>query len=922
MKNHLYLLLAAMLLVQVVNGQVTNNVELPTSINTTGNAPDASAILDVQSTTHGMLVPRMTTAQRTNINSPASGLLVFDTSTGGFWYYNGLSWQSLSGGSGTSHWDEDTFNGGIFYNNGNVAINHVETDPQADLYVYKTNTGASESGIFVRRQSSYTAFDGGSAWSNAGIDAAIKGYTQTGNTYSTAVYGSSYLDFNSSASVVGAHAGGATYGALGYKDASGNIHAGYFQGNVRFMDKAVINGTISNHADLYIEQSEYGALKSGLYVRNTTLSGINGTGWMPSGVCAAIRGYSNTGNSYSTSIYGGSALTHNNSASVLGTHAGGATFGALGFKDGSGNLYAGYFEGDVNISNKAAINSGSVNPDADLYIEQTEYGEGKSAIKAYRASSLNAGTSWGVDDADAVIHSESYAGEQYNTALYGANDLTNAHNAGVVGYEIGGASYGALAYRDELNGIYAGYFNGDVNVDGNLKLDDGTQAAGRVLTSDANGQASWQAVPSDGHWQEDANGIYRLDGNVGIGTEGTPPNSTIHVNQLQSGAGMSGLAVQRDPLTSGGTDWSDAGVDAAIKGTSLSESHFSTAVYGSSSLTNNTTAGVVGASNDGSIYGILGYHHNNLSQPLAGFFKGRVTIDGDELGLYVDRDVSGPSTNSLWVHRQGNSDNSMAGTNWDYLTSDAGIFVSSIQGNSYSSAIYAFSGFNHNNSAAIWGGDGLGNTFGALGYRDGIGDLYAGYFDGDIKVNTGALSIKQFYSNSALIFESPTNSNNWNLALNSTNNDFYFYYNGVHKSTIANFDGAYTQASDRTLKTNIEYLDGVLPKITQLKPAKYHYKSSTDAPQKSHGFIAQEVQAIFPELVRKSDDGTLALAYDDFAVLAVQAIKEQQAEIDELKVNQQSNVELEQTLNQLKAENVALEQRLAKLEALLTNSTK
>ncbi len=57
--------------------------------------PDPSAALDVQSTDKGMLVPRMTTAQRTAIASPANGLLVFDITTGGFWYFNGAVWTPI-----------------------------------------------------------------------------------------------------------------------------------------------------------------------------------------------------------------------------------------------------------------------------------------------------------------------------------------------------------------------------------------------------------------------------------------------------------------------------------------------------------------------------------------------------------------------------------------------------------------------------------------------------------------------------------------------------------------------------------------------------------------------------------------------------------------------------------------------------------
>ena len=56
----------------------------------------ASAILDVQSTEKGMLVPRMTQAQRNSISSPSSGLLIYQTNnTPGFYYYSGSSWESL-----------------------------------------------------------------------------------------------------------------------------------------------------------------------------------------------------------------------------------------------------------------------------------------------------------------------------------------------------------------------------------------------------------------------------------------------------------------------------------------------------------------------------------------------------------------------------------------------------------------------------------------------------------------------------------------------------------------------------------------------------------------------------------------------------------------------------------------------------------
>ena len=73
------------------------------SVNTTGTAADASATLDVASSTKGMLVPRMTTTQRTGISSPAKGLLVYDSTLASFYYNSGTpaspSWTLLGGSS-------------------------------------------------------------------------------------------------------------------------------------------------------------------------------------------------------------------------------------------------------------------------------------------------------------------------------------------------------------------------------------------------------------------------------------------------------------------------------------------------------------------------------------------------------------------------------------------------------------------------------------------------------------------------------------------------------------------------------------------------------------------------------------------------------------------------------------------------------
>jgi hypothetical protein len=67
------------------------------------NTPNTSAMLDITSTTKGLLIPRMTQAQRNGITTPASGLMIYQTdNTAGFYYYNGTAWTAVSSGGGSS----------------------------------------------------------------------------------------------------------------------------------------------------------------------------------------------------------------------------------------------------------------------------------------------------------------------------------------------------------------------------------------------------------------------------------------------------------------------------------------------------------------------------------------------------------------------------------------------------------------------------------------------------------------------------------------------------------------------------------------------------------------------------------------------------------------------------------------------------
>ncbi len=125
-----------------------------------------------------------------------------------------------------------------------------------------------------------------------------------------------------------------------------------------------------------------------------------------------------------------------------------------------------------------------------------------------------------------------------------------------------------------------------------------------------------------------------------------------------------------------------------------------------------------------------------------------------------------------------------------------------------------------------------------------------------------------------------------------------FRYGGVLKAAINPNTGAYTQVSDRRLKTNIADLAPVLDRVSQLRPATYRYIADVDK-KATIGLIAQEVQPLFPELVAISgNDEMLALDYGSFSVVAIKAIQEQQ-----------------KIINGQSRKISALEERLQRLEA-------
>ncbi len=185
-----------------------------------------------------------------------------------------------------------------------------------------------------------------------------------------------------------------------------------------------------------------------------------------------------------------------------------------------------------------------------------------------------------------------------------------------------------------------------------------------------------------------------------------------------------------------------------------------------------------------------------------------------------------------------------------------------------------------------------------------------------LKNSKGDLNIGIGYSSGTKIIEGSYNTIIGTLA-NVTASDSYnaiaigfsAQVNASNKVRIGNssinmIEGqvAWSNPSDRRLKENIQYTKRLgLEFIKKLQTVSYNYIADQNK-VRYDGFIAQDILQIIQDLnipfsgIKKSDDGTYSLAYSDFIMPVVNAIQEQQLQIQELKAK---NLKLEEMLKEI-----------------------
>jgi len=108
-------------------------------------SPDPSAKLDIQSTDSGILIPRLTAAQRLSISSPSDGLLVYDIDSSAFMYSNGFSWLMLATSMNSTplvdRIEDVDMNTGVYVDKTNVNDDTIRFFAQGNEYVKIDPTG-------------------------------------------------------------------------------------------------------------------------------------------------------------------------------------------------------------------------------------------------------------------------------------------------------------------------------------------------------------------------------------------------------------------------------------------------------------------------------------------------------------------------------------------------------------------------------------------------------------------------------------------------------------------------------------------------------------------------------------------------------------------------------------------------------------
>lgn len=934
------------------------------AINEGGNPRDASSLLDVSSTGKGILVPRMTYAQRNAIVSPANGLLIYQTdNTPGFYYNAGTpaakNWQIIGHNAGVfSQWANNANN--IYYNSGNVGIGTsapaamLEVSGPAIIHgvnIGKSNSPFASNLLFGSQAMAHTTTGENNTalghWAlnmnNTGIENTAVGMQTLQNnqdgSYNVAV-GAFTLTGNTGG-ICNTAAG--AYGLMSNTTGYGNAALGYL-------------AMYANSTGGYNTACGTGALKQNFDGSYNTAAGY-------SALSGNISGTHNTATGYQA-LYSNTNGTHNTATgtNALYSNTGGSLNVANGFRalyknsSGDDNVAVGYNALSENLTGDFNTAVGS------FALQDNQTGEyntasGNMALWFNTSGMCNTATGASALSLNKTGH--------YNTAMgiyalkantTGSNNTASgasALNSNTTGYSNVAIGAGSLYHNTNKpnlvavgdsalfnNGLYTtepehGKCNTAIgskamlsNISGSWNTALGYQTLYLNDNGLENTALGYKALNSNlsGSWNTAAGGATLLNNSTGYG------NSAFgHASLLMNTTGSTNAAIGSGALQSNTIGYSNVAV-------------------GFRALMNNTVRSNLVAIGDSALYN-NGVGAENVTQGTNNTAVGSKSLYSNNKGFYNTAIGYKSLFSNLFGYSNtacGNHSQYYNSSGWDNTAVGASTLVMNQYGN-YNTAIGAGALYYSDASGSTAVGahslasSGMVNT--AIGYRAGeyAGNVVNGTFLGAFtkvwdEYYTGYTNVTAIGWGALIFSDNGVKVGDWNV------------------TTIGGYaDWTNFEADSKYLEDVKENVSG-LSFIMKLRPVTYYLdtkKLSSDFPpgdmsaedlgvaqtqpqeQKLHGrndksvisysgFIAQEVEAAADAAgytfsgIDKSgveNGGPYGLRYAEFVVPIVKAIQEQQQQIENL---DPANVEsLISELEELKAENADIRAQLNDLLAII-----
>jgi hypothetical protein len=834
------------------------------AINETNNQPDESAILDISSNTKGLLIPRMTQMQRLAIGAPAKGLLLYqtDTDSSGFYYYGGAEWLWLPGNASKSSW-RITGNGAT-----DSAIHFLGTTDNQPIMLRQNNLPMGQ----LNSKMHNFFIGGGSGENNVG-------QMNTG-------YGDSTLSRNST---------GYANTAIGYRALAGGAEITGIA-NVAVGPNTLPAATSASN-NVAIGSSAQGSLIKGtanIAIGTQTLRNADSTSY---NIAIGQQTLFTTKESFNTAVgYQALAFANRKYNTAIGYQTGyfnnylqtNPEFGIENTYLGHGaGFYANTGSKNVVIGHRAMVGSGYYNADVpanDGYKRNVAIGDS--------AMHFNIGSDNIAVGFQALTHNV----EGTRHVAIGAQALfrTNApYPNTAIGYNsqdsnrIGGANTSVGSYTLTKN--KEGYNN---------------TAIGNAAMYEAENLSTPSALKNNTAVGNDALRLVKYSGETAIGA-GALRNDTGSV--LNTAVGFYAMYQHRKGNNNTAVGTSSLELDEeGIQNTAIGVN----AMYSRKRGENNTAIGYAALTNDSIGVGNTAVGTGSLNSNKSGSYNTAIGLD--------------------------------ANTNTDNLINATAIGARAMVGQSNSLVLGSINGINNAIADTKVGiGTITPDSLFSIANKVSIGNSGSIQFDNNVSVMQYLFKSGSFNAARMIFAHSPSYSN-WGMQYHDATDRINFVNAGSPVTTIDLAAGrvgigvaspsyqlqlSTDQAAKLTTSTwtttsdiRLKKVDGTytrgLQEILQLQPIRYHYAAgnarnlATDV--QAYGFSAQAVQVLFPEAVTQEADGYLSLNIHPILIAYTNAIKEQQQQISEL----------QQQLNQAKADQQSIQQLLQRVAQLENKSAK